>query len=402
MLKKTLVRQTLTKTTTKTNNKKVFHSSYLHLNKNYHQNKVINASVYEDLKNVNPELPFPWIEHSIPKRHEDQPYEIGSLSFNGLGSGKKPPNPIVFIHDSHTNSKVFSTIARKLNYPYGIVTLDLKARGKTKVNALNELIHSQKEKEQDFLNNNGANISTAQGGKNTLPLNLITHSLDFIRLLTYYGLPRAFIVGHGFGGFLAYTLMKRFPERISGAVLMNSGYPVSSSGTSLNDVKQLNERITESLALGTEKLFTENGVSLDNLDFRSFIEYTNKYQKEDDMKLAAINDLKSIENLNLNLDDLLRLRHPVALIRSEHGLKDGDKKPIIENKLFKNLENTLNTKVSLTVNGANHYNMLLKDEYAEQIANTIDKFVSMYDTHKTVEDRFIKVRDAGEDVKKEQ
>src|SRR3989338_3702714 len=73
----------------------------------FHTSTKSQASVYEDLKTLNSEEAFPWVEHTIPKRHAQHPYEISSLSFNGLGKSKKPPNPIVFIHDYTTNSKAF-------------------------------------------------------------------------------------------------------------------------------------------------------------------------------------------------------------------------------------------------------------------------------------------------------
>ncbi|KAG2389591.1 hypothetical protein C9374_014151 [Naegleria lovaniensis] len=359
----------------------------------YHTSKhtqALTPTGYEDLKRVDENVAFPWLEHVVPKRHQDHPYAIASLSFNGLGTGKKPPNPIVFIHDYTTNSKAFSTIARKLNYPYGIVTMDLRARGKTQVNGLDQLFTTQDQKEKAFLQNN-----TSKTG----PLNLITHALDFVRLLTYYGLPRAFVVGHGFGANIAYMLMKKCPERISGAVLINGGYPVNKA--SMGEVTQLHERISGTFGTSLETLLTQDAaVKSDSIDFNSFVEYS-KHQKNDEARLAALRDLRSIEDFGLSLDDLIRLRHPVALIRSEHGLKDGDKKPIIDAKVFKSMENVLNTKTAVTINGANHYNMLFDEKYAEQIANTIDRLVVAYDIHRVIEHRFNEVR-GTESVKGEE
>nr|CAG4710044.1 unnamed protein product [Naegleria fowleri] len=353
-------------------------------NNSYHTSKHTQftaPSGYEDLKKVDENEAFPWLEHVVPKRHQDHPYAIASLSFNGLGTAKKPPNPIVFIHDYTTNSKAFSTIARKLNYPYGIVTMDLRARGKTQVNGLEQLFTTQDQKEKAFLQNN-----TSKTG----PLNLITHALDFVRLLTYYGLPRAFVVGHGFGANIAYMLMKKNPERISGAVLINGGYPVNK--TSMGEVTQLHERIAGTFGASLETLLTQDAaVKSESIDFKSFVEYS-KNQKNDEVRLAALRDLRSIEDFALSLEDLIRLRHPVALIRSEHGLKDGDKKPIIDAKVFKSMESTLNTKSAVTINGANHYNMLFEEKYAEQIANTIDRLVVAYDIHRVIEHRFNEVK----------
>jgi len=379
MLRRTVLRAASTKSSSASNKKSVI----LVQNCCFHTNNKVQASVYEDLKNVNPDEAFPWVEHTVPKRHEQHPYEIASLSFNGLGSGKKPPSPIIFIHDYTTNSKVFSTIARKLNYPYGVVTMDLRGRGKTQVGDLKQLYTTQEEKERAFLQ--------AHQSK-TGPLNMITHALDFIRVLTYYGLPRAFVVGHGFGAYVAYMLMKKCPERISGAVLMNSGYPINKAA--MGEVSQLHERVATTFNAPFETLFTQDGVvKSDNVDFKSFLEYT-KNQKTDDAILAATKDLRSVEDYALSLNELIQLRHPVALIRSEHGLKDGDKKPIIDTKLFKTMETTLNSKMAVTINGSNHYNMLFEEKYAEEIANTIDRFVSQYDIHKLIEQRFTAVKGA--------
>lgn len=348
----------------------------------FHTSTKSEASVYEDLKTLNPDEAFPWIEHNIPKRHAQHPYEISSLSFNGLGKSKKPPNPIVFIHDYTTNSKVFSTIARKLNYPYGIVTMDLKGRGKTQVTDLNQLYNTQEEKE-----------------KTSGSLNLVNHALDFVRLLTYYGLPRAFVVGHGFGANIAYMLMNKCPDRISGAVLINGGYPINKA--SMADVTQLHEKIASTFASPNEALFLQDGaVNSENIDFKSFVEFS-KSQNNDDVRLAATKDLRSLEDYAPSLEELIRLRHPIALIRSEHGLKDGDKKPIIDTKVLKSMETTLNTKSVITVNGSNHYNMLFDEKYAEQIANTIDKFVSGYDIHKIIEQRFVDIK-GTDDIKAEE
>ena len=53
----------------------------------------------------------------------------------------------------------------------------------------------------------------------------VTFATDAVALLDALGIPRAGVIGHDWGGFTAYLLALRHPERITGAVACNTPHP---------------------------------------------------------------------------------------------------------------------------------------------------------------------------------
>jgi pimeloyl-ACP methyl ester carboxylesterase len=66
-----------------------------------------------------------------------------------------------------------------------------------------------------------------RGGSSDItgPWGMDAHAHDVIALIDHLGLGRAVLVGHSMGGFVAVMTAVRFPERVSGILLVDGGLP---------------------------------------------------------------------------------------------------------------------------------------------------------------------------------
>jgi lipase len=66
-----------------------------------------------------------------------------------------------------------------------------------------------------------------RGASRTLPgpWGIERHAEDVARLITASGRGQVVVVGHSMGGFVAAALVRRFPDRVSGLVLVDGGLP---------------------------------------------------------------------------------------------------------------------------------------------------------------------------------
>ena len=101
---------------------------------------------------------------------QDDALKVGVYS---TGKGKRPPQPIVCLHGISSNHKIFAPVIRHLNYPFGVLAMDLRGRGDSMKPPANSA-------DKKYM--------------------LKRHAEDVIRVLDYFRLTRAALVGHSFGG----------------------------------------------------------------------------------------------------------------------------------------------------------------------------------------------------------
>ena len=151
---------------------------------------------------------FPWRTYTIPSTYTTSNHsphmksmaaDLHVATYNPMGKALKPPHPIILLPGLCTNHTIFSTLARELNYPYGLVAMNYHARAESKPQNLSK--------------------STSTSGDS-----IKNHVYDLLRVLRSLDQTHAFVVGHGFGGFVGLLAMRMFPDRISGLVLLDSGF----------------------------------------------------------------------------------------------------------------------------------------------------------------------------------
>jgi hypothetical protein len=110
-------------------------------------------------------------------------------------------------------------------------------------------------------------------------------------------------------------------------------------------------------------------------------------ERKEQLRNAALDDLRSLqEDFNLEFDDLVKIRNPIAVARSE-------RLSLLDAKTQKEIETLMNTKKSVVVKGVEtRHHMMFEPQSAKQIAGAIDHLLSEYDEHRKVEILFDKIR----------
>lgn len=268
---------------------------------------------------------------------------------------------------------------------------------------------------------------TNQVDSKVLSSSLKQHVLDLLRVLKSCDQSHSFLVGHGFGGFVGLLAMKLFPNRISGMVLLDSGFPLGTS-TSTSDVDvdgksstttALPEHVMsgymrELELLTDEKMTSEKlkesffGVNVseyaNEVDINDFINYTLEKRDVVVLRAAAMNDLKDLSGNDLfTMTELFKMRHPVNIVRAEKGFpfENVDQQPLIDEKTAKDLHFELNVKDKVvTVKSANHYS-LLTGKNVSQVAKAIESLVCRYDVHWRVSAEFESLKEESPQQRKE-
>jgi pimeloyl-ACP methyl ester carboxylesterase len=279
---------------------------------------------------------------------------IHITTYNPKGTATRPPEPVIFIHGVAGDHNIFNTIIRELNYPYGVISMNLYGRGSENP------------------------IEGEESG-------LDRHVADLIRVLNTLGYQRAFIVGHDLGGIVANKAITQYPHRINGVVLIDSGFS-SEQGEQVEE--KLNKEI-ESFYKNTD--WSERlGFDTSKLNENDFKTYQNVAQK--DLRSVMEQDIKSIKQENEGFDQLRLKRNPIVVIRPECS------GALLDANTHKEMQNRLATKKSLVIKGVkSRYEIMFEPKYAKQIAQEIDWLLSQYDVHRKIQKMYEEVRNAPPD-----
>lgn len=122
------------------------------------------------------------------------PVPGGELTVRRLGSGS---GPVLAIHGITGSSQSWAPVARALSGRVSLAAVDLRGRGD----------------------------SAGLPG----PFGIARHVGDMIAVLDAIGLPRALVVGHSLGAYVASALATAHPDRVAGLVLVDGGLTVPGS-----------------------------------------------------------------------------------------------------------------------------------------------------------------------------
>jgi lipase len=276
------------------------------------------------------------------------------LAFGRTGQG---PEPVLALHGITAQHRAFNTLARHLQYPDGMVGLDLRGRG-----------------------DSGKPPSGNYG--------LAAHAEDVIRTLDHLEVERGVLVGHSSGAFVALCTALSYPDRVRAIVLIDGGWPRPEEPSEPDEqVQQGLERAFRRLDMVFETTkdyldywFPDQNLTLEDLppdladyylyDLERVDEgYTPKASRE-----AAEEDAESNLFESPTAAELKGVGCPVALVRAAEGFFPGYD-PLVSDEARDVMAEVLDLRSERLLSGANHYTVLLSEEYARQIADIVQDFL---------------------------
>lgn len=286
--------------------------------------------------------------------------------YNPFGKSKRPPQPIIGLPDNLWGSgKIFSSILRHINYPYGFIGVDLRGRGGSQM---------YPEYAQDMSQ-----------------FALDKHVDDYLHILDHYHLNRAYVVAHGYGAYIAYSVAQRHPEKIGGIVLVDSGFPkvvsVDDPAYERHGFGVLATKHVEGEFSSPGEVISASGLppkkptelSVDEMAFlREMLHKTsNGKLAVKSNKLAAETEFNELSANLPTTEQLWKIRHPMALVTANKNgvISEGDAKIMKE---------ILNLESSTNVDAEHHNALLLYPQHAKHIAEQLDHLTSTYDHHQRV------------------
>ena len=274
------------------------------------------------------------------------------LAFGRVGEG---PESVLALHGITAQHRTFNATARYLEYPDGMVALDLRGRG-----------DSDKPPSGSY--------------------GLDRHAQDVVRTLDHLGIERGVLVGHSMGAFVALHTALLYPDCVGGLVLLDGGWP--------RPEEEPDEEESAAIAEGLERAYRRLDMvfetPIDYLDFwfpgqNLTLEdlppdladyyvydlekvdggYTPKASRE-----AAEEDGDSVSTEGPTAAALRGIGCPAALVRPEEGFFPGSR-PLISDETRDIMAGVLDLRLEHRLQGANHYTMMFF-EFARQVAATID------------------------------
>eukprot|EP00761_Pharyngomonas_kirbyi_P000108 gb/GECH01000108.1/.p1 GENE.gb/GECH01000108.1/~~gb/GECH01000108.1/.p1 ORF type:complete len:388 (+),score=81.25 gb/GECH01000108.1/:1-1164(+) len=338
------------------------HNNYNYNNNNRFLNSLPqNRSLYTWQKAPKPDSkkPLPWKKDTV---RVSPTQKLRTWVYNPFGHSKRPPQPIIGIPDNLWGSgKIFASAARHSNYPYGFVGMDLRGRGGS--------VSEQP-------------ISASKMMKH--------HVHDYLKVLEHYQLVRAYVVAHGYGAYVAYKIAELYPEKISGFVLVDSGFPqdeATKDGDQSRGFQVLSAKHLEGEFSSPGEIIEASGMppkkpkdlSADEMAFfRETVEKKSngKYVVKSNKTLAE-KEFQELSSKLPRVKDLWKIRHPVGLVTAS---KNG----VISASDAQVMRDTLYTVGSVDVDAAHHNALLLDMQHAEEVAAQMDNLTSLFDYQQRV------------------
>ncbi len=277
-----------------------------------------------------------------------------SLAFGRMGEG---PEPVLALHGITAQHRAFSALARHLQYPDGMVAPDLRGRG------------------------NSAKPPSGSYG-------LAAHAEDVIRTLDHLRVEEGILAGHSSGAFVALRTALSYPDRVRAIALIDGGWPRPEEPSEPDEqIQQGLERAFRRLDMVFETpeeyldyWFPEQNLTLEDLppdladyylyDLERVDEgYTPKASRE-----AAEEDAESNLFESPTAAEMRGVECPVALVRAAEGFFPGTD-PLISDEARDAMAEVLDLRSERLLSGANHYTVLLSEEYARQIADIVQDFL---------------------------
>eukprot|EP01080_Neovahlkampfia_damariscottae_P011592 gene11592-4835_t len=310
-----------------------------------------NKRLYHELRKPDDKKLIPWRYVQVPKDENNPNIQVGVFN---RWKALFPPHPIVLLHGLTGNHRELSTLIRSSNYPYGIISMDLRSYGGS--------------------------------GKSFASNKLSDHASDFLRVLKHFRLSHASVIGYGFGGHVALKLAEEHPHKIGNIVLVNSGGNTFSEEVKKNYTQNIN-----TLCQSYENVedYLKNFEDVSNIDLKSKLTYDHK--QIDEFKISRISKTVALQNLkNMEIEypeeeKLWRIRHPITIVKSQFGFKEKEENVLLPEEEIEKMKKILNIKKVLTIKRTNHQNILYNEDSSSQIMKEMENLMSETDKHRKIE-----------------
>lgn len=314
--------------------------------------KILNVRNYYEMKKPEPGVPVPWRYVQVPGELDEPRLQVAVYH---RWKAIKPPSPVLMIHGLTGNHKQFAPLVRHCNYPWGLLSLDLRGFGGSEKSPLkNDLIH---------------------------------HVEDIRRLAKFFHRPFFNVIAYDFGGAIALKAARLYPELIGCIVLVQSGRPNSTFSTELKNSFQEEIKLFTEVVNNKEEYFKNIfGTELD-IDKKEFLAYNLKQIQGINIsrvsKHSLENSLNTFEKEPLDQENLWYIQHPTLLIRSEFGFTQGSPNHYLTNKDVKDLEKVVNIKEVVTIKGSTHRDILFN--HSNEVMNKAQNLFEKYDFERIID-----------------
>jgi lipase len=276
-------------------------------------------------------------------KNERVPGEV-DLAIGRAGEG---PDPVICLHGITAQHRAFNAASRYLGPSRGLVGVDLRGRG--------------------------------DSGKPESGYGLEAHAFDVVRVLDHLGLQDAVLLGHSMGAFVALKTALSSPDRVRALVLLDGGWPrVESSPEEMTEEEREEAAaLEEGLARAFKRLdmvfespeaylgfwFPDRGLTMDDLppDLADYYLYdlgeVDGGYNPKASRAAAEEDSPSVASASPTAEEMSGVACPVALVRASQGFFP-DSDPLISEEARDVMVQTLDVRIEILLEGANHYTML--------------------------------------------
>eukprot|EP00761_Pharyngomonas_kirbyi_P006750 gb/GECH01006758.1/.p1 GENE.gb/GECH01006758.1/~~gb/GECH01006758.1/.p1 ORF type:complete len:359 (+),score=53.97 gb/GECH01006758.1/:1-1077(+) len=281
--------------------------------------------------------------------------------------------PLILVHGISATSRHWNSFARKFPTnipPPPLYALDLRGRGGSEIGGPQE------------------------------KAGLKVHVEDIRRVMDYFNLPKAVIVGHSLGGYIALEGARVLGERCAGYVVVDSGHPADWGSPVSSDpqVVAALERSFQRLSMRFSDINTylkywfpclPNPVENLPADWVNTFAYElvpssssdQENKREEKMRVAVDEqsvkaDAADLPNSRMTLDQIRQLQTPALLLTAEYGFTDHTP-PFVD----ENVANMLNTNLNCEypahrIKGSNHYTILTEPRHASELAQHVASWLN--------------------------
>ncbi len=225
-----------------------------------------------------------------------------------------------------------------------------------------------------------------RGRSNELPgpWGMPQHADDLVAVLDALGVGSAVVVGHSMGAFAALVFAHRYPSRVDSLVLVDGGLPLPTPAGMSDDeatraiLGPAAERLSMTFASRESyRDFWKNHPAFAH-DWSPLIENYLDYDLvgiEPNLRPSTSYDAVAADSIELRGGDSLmraldELAHPAIFISAPRGLMN-ETPPLYPQAAIDRWKELMPRLVTLAADDVNHYTIVMADEGARMVANTI-------------------------------
>ena len=236
------------------------------------------------------------IEHAADTRYASRGLIMRHLRFHYLEWGAPESPPILLLHGGHQSGHSWDLVSLALADRFHLYALDQRGHG-----------DSEWAKDKNY----GIDEMTED-------------ALEFVRRM---GLQAPIVMGHSMGGLVALTMMKREPELMRGAVIVDVGPEVSPAGGEI-----IRNFVRHNVEFTDLEAFVESVRKYDPFRSREHIERTTRYNmirrvdgtyvSKCDIRIERPKEATDAEPVaeGFTLDDALAIACPALVVRGEQSM----------------------------------------------------------------------------------